>query len=339
MSEPKNMHLQQQSQVDLSSLDSINQLQDQQRDDLVQAIKMYEVENHEQDYSSDKVQEPQENKLGETGSSQFESFRKLYDQQVDPEGKLQLAIDFMEASLAQGGSPYFRTFWEVRRYCLPLFKENISPLLRALLWGKYSELSKEARRLKEILDEQSSFAVEQIEIAIAALETSISILDSQSTVRLDSKPLTLPVFLKNQQDVYQNLQNQLGELNTQASHINALRKELLKTEMRIRQKNKFFQRLSTAGDSVFPKRKELIRQMSFRFSEDVKSFITIHFEAETTDESLYVLREEIKSLQSLAKVLTLNTHAFTEIRQRLSDCWDRIKHEEKERRKIAHNNG
>ena len=49
---------------------------------------------------------------------------------------------------------------------------------------------------------------------------------------------------------------------------------------------------------------------------------------------LYTLfAEEIKQLQSIAKILTLNTHAFTETRLKLSACWDKIKNREKERKK------
>ena len=75
-------------------------------------------------------------------TAQFEDFKKQFDAQPDLEAKLQLAIDFMEASLAQGGTPHFRSFWEARRFCLPLFKENISPAFRSQQWNRYSELSK-----------------------------------------------------------------------------------------------------------------------------------------------------------------------------------------------------
>ena len=102
--------------------------------------------------------------------------------------------------------------------------------------------------------------------------------------------------------------------------------------MRVRYKNKFFQRLSAAGDQVFPKRKELIKEISQQFADDVEQFIKEHFGAQASHESLYVL-EEIKALQGLAKVLTLNTHSFTQTRTRLSECWDHIKVEEKERKK------
>ncbi len=266
-------------------------------------------------------------------TAQFDAFKKAFEEQTDLEAKLQLAIDFMEASLAQGGTPHFRSFWEARRLCLPLFKENISPVLRSQLWTKYSELSKEARRLKEILDEQSAFAVEQIEIAIQALEKDISQFEDQVDKSAFPDSLAFPQVLKKHYDIYQNLQKHLNVLNAQAARINALRKELLKTEMRVRHKNKFFQRLSTAGDQVFPKRKELIKQISQQFADDVDQFINAHFGDKGSQESLYVLREEIKALQGLAKVLTLNTHSFTQTRTRLSECWDQIKVEEKERKK------
>lgn len=266
-------------------------------------------------------------------TTQFDNFKKNFSEQTNPEDKLQAAVYFMETSLAQGETPHFRNFWEVRRLCLPLFKENISPALRSQLWAKYSELSKEARRLKEILDEQSAFAVEQIEIAIQALEKDISQFEEQIEKITLFEPLILPQALSGQQAIYQNLQKQLNVLNTKALHINALRKELLKTEMRVRHKNKFFQRLSTAGDKVFPKRKELIKQISQQFTKDVDHFINQHFSKQNSPESFYVLREEIKAFQSLAKVLTLNTHSFTQTRMRLSECWDRIKIEEKERKK------
>lgn len=301
-----------------------------QGDDLSGQINPHAEEDAD-DSEADAPSKKRDHKEGFT--AQFESFKTAFDSQPDLEIKLQLAIDFMEASLAQGGTPHFRSFWEARRLCLPLFKENISPPIRSHLWTKYSELSKEARRLKEILDEQSAFAVEQIEIAIQALETDISQLDEHEKKAAFPESVPFPHALKGHTDIYQQLQKQLNILNNQASRINALRKELLKTEMRVRHKNKFFQRLSAAGDLVFPKRKELIKQISQQFSDDVDQFIHRHFGEHPSQESLYLLREEIKSLQGLAKVLTLNTHSFTETRTRLSECWDKIKTEEKERKK------
>ena len=343
MSESESMSLQEESQNNHSpqSLNDHHSESDEHLEASLHSEEVAEEEGEEQDIHladdtadhavKDSSRKKKDQREGYT--AQFEAFKKAFEEQIDPEAKLQLAIDFMEASLAQGGTPHFRSFWEARRFCLPLFKENISPALRGHLWTKYSELSKEARRLKEILDEQSAFAVEQIEIAIQALEEDISQFDQQIDKPAFSESLAFPQVLQDHNAIYQNLQRQLNILNAQASRINALRKELLKTEMRVRHKNKFFQRLSATGDQVFPRRKELIKQISQQFADDVDQFIKNHFGEKASHESLYVLREEIKALQGLAKVLTLNTHSFTQTRTRLSECWDHIKVEEKERKK------
>lgn len=265
----------------------------------------------------------------------LDHFMKAMSEQIDAEAKLKLAIDFMEMTLAQSGTPHFKNFWEVRAICLQLFKENISPPMRAMLWAKYSSLSKEARRLKELLDEQSAFASEQIDIAIKALEAEIILLDQQRESGKVSGTSEETIHSLGEHDSsYQNMQNELDVLNAQASRINALRKELIKTEMRVRKKNQFFQRLSSSGDKVFPRRKELIKDVSQLFMDDVDAFINTHFAKENLHDSLSFLREKIKSLQGIAKLLTLNTHAFTHTRKRLSECWDKIKLIEKERKKI-----
>ena len=264
---------------------------------------------------------------------QFLAFQKVFEEQINSESKLELAINFMEECLTHGSTPQFRNFWEARRYCLPLFKETIAPAVRSKLWSKYSDLSKEAKRLKEIFDEQSAFAVEQIDIAIKALLVELEHADEQIKKANLSETFNIPPSLSHSKQLYYELQVQLNILKTQAARINALRKELLKTEMRIRQKNKFFQMLSSAGDKVFPKRKELIKQISGQFIEDIGRFIQTHFGKDAAIESLYIVREEIKALQSLARVLTLNTLAFSQTRAQLSECWDKIKLEEKERKK------
>ncbi|MBS0654950.1 MAG: hypothetical protein JSR46_04160, partial [Verrucomicrobia bacterium] len=130
-------------------------------------------------------------------------------------------------------------------------------------------------------------------------------------------------------------QRELNLLNSYAIRTNALRKELMKTDMRVRQKNQFFERLSKLGDLIFPRRKLLIQQISSRFIEDVNHFIATGFTQELKTPALFDLREEIKALQSIAKILTLNTEAFSKTRKSLSECWDSIKNVVKERRKVV----
>lgn len=279
------------------------------------------------------VSNPEENDAVQAPSPFLKALMAELDQCSDPEGKLQRVIAFMESSLAQTGTPHFKSFWEARKLCLPLFKEHINPASRSTLWDKYTELSKEARRLKELLNEQSAFAEEQISIAIQALENDLDQLEKQDE---DKTIPTLPIncmAIADRHDAYSIVQYTLDRLNACASRINALRKELIKTEMRVRKKNQFFQRLSAAGDRVFPRRKEMIKEVSQQFTSDVDSFVSTHFNPDhPSQESPFTLREEIKSLQGLAKLLTLNAQSFTHTRMRLSECWDQLKELDKERK-------
>ncbi len=262
------------------------------------------------------------------------AFLFQFEQETQIDQKIRLSLDFMRAALSGAGTPRFRDFWEGRRLCLPLFKEALSPKSRSVLWAEYIELSAEARRIKEILDEQSAFAIEQIELAIQALERDLEHYDLNLSL---APQLAFPeplVLLKAKRHIYETLQKELNLLNTMAARINGLRKEVIKTEMRIRTKNKLFERLSLCGDRVFPQRKELIKSISHEFIHDVNHFVDAHFtQAEVQKVPLYALREEIKAFQSLAKFLTLNTHSFTETRQKLSGCWDQVKQQERERKK------
>jgi hypothetical protein len=251
---------------------------------------------------------------------------------ANTETKLERLLQFMELSLAEHHPPRFRSFWQAREACFFLFKENIPQLVRYPLWSRYTELSKEARRLKEMLDEQSAFASEQIDIAIRALEADLSQTQQRQSAVIQSLSLKSQI-MEPHFPQYVQQQGELDFLNLHAARINALRKELIKTEMRARKKNLFFQRLSSLGDKVFPRRKELIHRVSEQFVKDIEGFIAEHFSTARVRAPFYFLREEIKALQIMAKSLTLNTHAFNHTRLQLSQCWDKIKELEKEHKK------
>lgn len=246
---------------------------------------------------------------------------------------LQELIDKMQSSLAQEGAPNFKLFWELRKACLEMFKENISPIARTLSWARYRELSKEAKKLKDILDEESAFAVEQIEIAIKALENDIAEM-SQHLEKIERLDLDLlPKSFEKKKEYYSSIQKKLNLLNAHAARINTLRKELIKTEMRIKHKNNFFERLSKAGDNIFPGRKDLIKEVSDNFEKDIEAFVERYFGSQKEFVPTYVLRDDIKHLQNIAKILTLNSQAFSSTRKNLSECWDALKLMDKERKK------
>ncbi len=237
------------------------------------------------------------------------------------EDKIRAYLDFMKAAL-NDKTPRFKDYWDAKRECLPLFKETITPAARADLWNQYTELSTEARHLKTQLDEQSAFAMEQIDLAISALETDLTKLPEILAI---SSEILFPEYsfaLQGKKEFYVTAQKELNLLNTLASRVTSFRKEVIKTEMRIRFKNKLFERLSKAGDLIFPRRKELIQQISSQFLADVMQFAT----------SQEIHRDEIKTLQQFAKELTLDTQTFTKTRLELSRLWEVLKEQDKVRK-------
>jgi hypothetical protein len=267
-------------------------------------------------------------------SQVFVEFMKSLSETSNPEEKVRACISFMKDSLTHTPNPKFRDFWDVRKVCLPIFKESMSPRARSDLWQEYTDVSAEARRLKDVLDEQSAFAYEQIDLAIQALTKD---LESYEQLVAQVNPIIIPdacSTMLHRKNEYVESQSHLTLLNSFASKINSLRKEVIRTEMRIKNKNKLFERLSAAGDCVFPKRKGLIKNISEQFSEDVESFVTKNFQADEQQSShLHQLREEIKALQNIAKELTLNAQSFNDTRVKLSECWDKLKVLDKERKK------
>lgn len=307
--------------------------------DLFDNASQDDVSEEEKDVKSlegaqEQPEDRRSNKPPREPSPAFKNFFTQWESISGVEEKVRAVLDFMRAALGQAPSPRMRDYWEARRLCLPLFKEAMSAAKRAELWGEYIELSSEARRLKEIASEQASFASEQIDLAISALEKDLENYSALlQTIPFLELPENLEAIAKNKEN-YNSLQQELHLLNTFASRINSLRKEIIKTEMRARQKSKFFERLSASGDKVFPRRKELIKTISQHFTEDVANFYRENFEEDGKHmPPLFILREEIKALQSLAKSLTLNTHCFTETRLLLSQCWDKVKLMDRDRKK------
>jgi hypothetical protein len=265
---------------------------------------------------------------------------KEFEQQLarlqTPEEKVAFGLGFMRSSIGQEGSPRFREFWEARRWVLPCFREGINPAIRSKLWEEYVELTVEARRLKDILEEQSSFAVEQIELAIGGIEKELQ----NFQVLLEKAPhFSFPSeapSIHPKGEVYNQIQRELSLLNTMASRLSGLRKEVIKTDMRIRFKTKFFKRLSELGDQIFPKRKQKMDEISELFLRDVEGFVARHFqEGRVVGAPYFALREEIKALQGIAKVFTLSSAVFNKTRLLLSQCWDQLKVLEKERKKVV----
>jgi hypothetical protein len=272
--------------------------------------------------------------LKKEASPAFREFEAKLAQLPTPEEKISLGLAFMTSSISQEGPPRFREFWEARKYTLACFKENINSVIRKRLWDEYDELTKKARVLKQLLEEQSAFAIEHLDDAIKALESDATNFEALlARVGNLEFPEQCPT-IQEKSDVYNKIQRELNLLNIFASRMHGLRKEVVKTDMRMRFKTKFFKKMSQVSDLIFPKRKQLIDQISHEFLTDVEGFISSHFQGEEVVGAPYfALREEIKALQGMAKVLTLSSTAFNRTRLKLSECWDKIKVLEKEHKK------
>ena len=250
-----------------------------------------------------------------------------------PDEKLEHVVAFMQTALEGGGGHQFREFWEARRLCLDLFQLPINPTVRVHLWTRYNELCHEAKRVKELFEEQSTFVTEQIEKAIEAIATDFSELESKLSFMPQIEAFMGCKTIAPNLDRYQILQHELDYLNSFATRITSLRKEVVKTDMKHKHKTRLLSRLWALGDAVFPRRKQVIAEVSTLFMEDVNAFIQSTFVSELKMHELFSAREEIQHLQGVAKLLTLSTDAFNTTRLRLSECWDSIKTVLTERKK------
>lgn len=264
----------------------------------------------------------------------LEQLIKDFEAESSPEKSLRQGIDFMRTSLSQEGAPRFKDFWQVRQLCLPLFKQSLSPSVRTQFWKEFAELSSEARRLREILEEKATFAFEQLELAIQALEEEIK-KEQESIAKLSFDDLTQgSKFLASKAALYRSLDREFYLYDVLAGRVRSLRDEMVKAEMRLRHKNRLFDRLKVAGDHIFSRRKEVAQSLSQEFDSDVKRYTSTYFESETSKEiPPFILKEEIKVLQFIGKHRAIALAVFRESREKLSYCWDQLKEREKEKKK------
>jgi hypothetical protein len=266
-------------------------------------------------------------------SQEFIAFQEKMGALATPEEKIAFGLEFMRSSISQEGSPRFREFWDSSKIVVGFFKENVDPAIRSRLWEEHRALVKEARRLQDTLRDLEAGLVDQIDQAITYLEGDIQNMEG---LLQQGAPIELPPTpsLHGRGDVYNHIQKELNLLNALAMRLNGFRKELMKMQMRMRFKTKFFKRLSQIGDHIFPKKKLLVEEISGEFERDIEEFVSRHFQGDKVIGAPYfALREEIKALQGLAKILTLSSPVFNRTRLKLSECWDKIKVLEKEHKK------
>ncbi|MBN1915097.1 MAG: hypothetical protein JW769_04340 [Parachlamydiales bacterium] len=256
---------------------------------------------------------------------------------VSNEEKIIFLLEQMKQGLAEQEKPNFGFFWELRALCVSCFKGPLSPASRIKLWKEFTTLSSEVRQLSDFLHEEAFFAIEQIDLALQALENSVE-NKAQSLAKM--KEIVLPrVEYISKDAFYADIQKELSLYIHFAARIQELRREVVQQPFRAKHKNQFFKRLSKLGDHVFSQRKILMHEIGTSFQEDVGRFIENYFGEKKQHRPFYLLREDIKNLQAMTKSLSLETSLFSKIREDLSRCWDTVRtwDEERKRRLDAKN--
>lgn len=281
---------------------------------------------------------PESQEIKEYSSPAFNAFKEAFGALAHVEEKLKCSLEFMRDSLSQKGVPRFKDFWEAKKWCLPLFKEKINPNFKNESWTLYTELVQDAKRRKEMLEEQSKFSIEQIELALAGLRNDIEAEESM----IDKSPQL--VFLEGSAQltdhisVYNKKQGRLSFYNVLATKLKQLREEVIRTEMRSRHKSRLLKDISSIGDCFIPQRKILMKEIGDLFLEDCQAFVQECFDLENKklkvkDRTPHLLREEIKVFQDAAKKLTLSSFVFSSSREKLTECWEIVKTADKEKKK------
>lgn len=261
----------------------------------------------------------------------FKSFRESLEKKDIPEDQLHLAISFMKESILETKNLRFKDFWSAQKICLTLFKEKMGQTQRKQLWSEYIELLKEARCLKELVEEEATFSFNQIDLAVKALEQEVENLDIQLG-SIDKKLFSPPKHAYTQKkNAYRQWSAQLVTLKSAASRLVSLRKELLGLSLQAVKRRNLLNRLDQLGDVIFPIRKKLIEKVSATFIKDVEDFVTSRC-IDQGKESIpyYILQKEIKSFQAFARMLHLNQSDFKRTRDLLSKAWDSLKEKEVE---------
>lgn len=256
----------------------------------------------------------------------YKTFEETFQQKQHSEEKVEHALEFMKEVLAQEGNPRMKDFWDAKNLCIEAFKEKMNPIKRKVLWDQYTELTGEAKRLKAILDENSAFNVEQIELALEGLAKEVQ--NKEEAVKR-APDLKLGKHLSRHRDAqnWQNWHKELFVLSALSTQLTGLRKEIIKTEMRIKHKNRLLDLVNTLSDVVFPQRRDLLQKLSDAFVFAVETFAATRMQKE--DVSPFMLKDDIKSFQSVAKQISLTSPAFKKSREVLSKCWEVVMEKEK----------
>lgn len=262
------------------------------------------------------------------------AFIQTLDALDTPEKKLQSMLSYMQKELAHGKLQPISRFWVMREFCLQQFKQDLFLSARMQLWEKYRQIVQELSKMKQLIKEKVASDQAEIIQALETLHDEIHKLSAQvkKAPSIDV-PQDIPCIKKNA-TFYQSHQKELNVVSAYAKQLNGLKNELVTLDIHYRDKHALLEKLHELSDLVFPRKRELLGIISKQYTEDVQAFIHANFEKKELKFPVYELKEQIKSLQAFAKILSLNISSFSSTREKLSQSWDHIRAFEKQQKKL-----
>lgn len=262
---------------------------------------------------------------------EFKKKEEELEKALTTEAKLNLVIGYLKMALSEGERVSFRDFWKWKKICLELFKKELHPTTRSVYWDEYTKILSEAHYLQKMNEEQSSFRIEQITLALGAIENELKEKE-EKVAAFDVQPLKIRIL----HEEFQDARREYSFLSNIKEKLTGLREEVLSQEIRIGQKNKLLGQISKAGDEVFPRRKQLIETFTKTFTAFIDEFIRNHFDLTkktiVSRETPFHLKKSVKDAQDALKVLPVSNEAYRNVRALLSQCWDVLSVYEQQRK-------
>ncbi len=247
----------------------------------------------------------------EKSNDQITSFLKESDAFATPKEKTLHALQFMEKWLNEPKAPFFKGFWAAKDRAFEQLKLITN---EPELWARYKELTDEFSKVKALVQEQSRFTMEQVELALEALKAKIAQPIAAHEIQEKDALTTSDV---------EELERLEGTTRTTKGFIDqlmALRNEVVKSPGIFKNKTKLITELNALIDQLLPVRKEAQNALCNHLTG-----IVTQFEQKPKSGPAHHLLKQVKSLQALLKELTLHPKTFQEARKILSRCWEKSK--------------
>lgn len=274
-----------------------------------------------------------EKTLAELVAIDVDQYSKELSGLENPDERISKMLEYMQVQLSHGELHPLSRFWKMRKFCLDHFKETIPVSKRLRLWEKYRLVIDEIMKLKQMMDEKSAFEKEQIEDALLSIEHDVENIEALIE---NEHEISVPkaVCLEKNISFYKSSQKALNVYSSYAKRLNGLKKEILSLDISFKKKQEILDQIHKISDKVFPKKRELLTDVSHKYVEDMHSFCKANFSTNQFKTPVFSLKDQIKQLQNFAKILSLNVDAFSKTRELLSNCWDKLKEFEVMQKKI-----